>query len=58
MINLLKAWQVLAKNHPDWNLKIVGSGEEEQNLKNLAKALGIEDSVNFIPRTNDVAFLL
>ena len=53
---LLKAWHVLAKNHPDWNLKIVGSGEEEENLKNLAKALDIEDSVNFIPRTNDVAF--
>ncbi|HHF3870392.1 TPA: glycosyltransferase, partial [Haemophilus influenzae] len=52
----LKVWQVLAKKYPDWNLKIVGSGEEEENLKNLAKELDIEDSVNFIPRTNDVAF--
>ncbi|HHF1901978.1 TPA: lipooligosaccharide biosynthesis family 4 glycosyltransferase LsgC, partial [Haemophilus influenzae] len=53
---LLKVWQVLAKKYPDWNLKIVGSGEEEENLKNLAKALDIEDSVNFTPRTNDVSF--
>lgn len=44
------------KKYPDWNLKIVGSGEEEENLKNLAKELDIKDSVNFIPRTNDVAF--
>ena len=46
----------MAKKYPDWNLKIVGSGEEEENLKNLAKALHIEDSVNFTPRTNDVSF--
>ena len=34
---LLKVWQVLEKKYPNWNLKIVGSGEEEENLKILLK---------------------
>lgn len=53
---LLRAWQLLAAKNPDWKVQIVGSGEEEQSLKTLAKTLNIDHSVQFIPRNNQVAF--
>lgn len=44
---MLKLWKDTLVNHPDWQLVIVGDGEEKQNLYEIAKNLGIEGSVIF-----------
>lgn len=52
---LLQAWASVSQQHPDWQLKIVGGGEEEQALKDLAAQLQLQHSVDFVGRSNDVA---
>jgi glycosyltransferase involved in cell wall biosynthesis len=47
---LLQALARLPEVSPDWNLRIVGSGPEEQNLRSLAARLGIQDKVQFSGR--------
>lgn len=50
---LLKAW---AKSKPKgWLLTIVGEGELKESNINLAKELGVSDSVVFKPSTPDIA---
>lgn len=46
---LLYIWKLAQKKLPDWNLKIVGSGEVEEELKVLAKRLDL-DRVSFVGR--------
>ena len=48
---LIKAWEKLANQYDDWRLRIVGSGEEEKNLKNLAKDI---KNIEFIPAQKDI----
>jgi len=45
---LIRAIKFLKKNRSDIKLKIVGSGEELQNLTKLAESLGVKDSVDFM----------
>lgn len=54
---LLGAWSKFVKNHQA-SLVIIGDGEEEQNLKNMAQNLGILDSVNFRGFVDDARSLL
>lgn len=51
---LLQAWALVSKSHNEWILHIVGSGEEEPNLKSMAVDLNIIERVTFIPFTKDV----
>lgn len=51
---LLQAWQKVIKQMPDWKLQIVGSGNDERELKSQAADLNVLDSVSFIPATNKV----
>ncbi|RKR03252.1 glycosyltransferase involved in cell wall biosynthesis [Kushneria sinocarnis] len=52
---LLDAWQqTRGQTSPEWKLQIVGSGEEETSLKERARALGIEQSVEFHPHTREI----
>jgi glycosyltransferase involved in cell wall biosynthesis len=44
---ILNAIPELAKKYPDVSLTIVGTGTEEETLKNLAKDLNIEKNVSF-----------
>lgn len=44
---LIEAWAIASKKHPDWMLRIVGQGEEEENLRSQARALGVEDKIEF-----------
>ena len=49
---LLKVWHLIEDKHPDWCLNILGDGEEEHNLKALAKRLGLK-RVNFLGFSNN-----
>ncbi|GAA3177207.1 MULTISPECIES: glycosyltransferase [Streptomyces] len=51
---LLDTWALLAPRHPDWLLRIYGSGEDEELLLKQREALGLERSVEFMGRTDDV----
>lgn len=41
---LIKAWQIVNKQHPDWELHIYGSGDN-QKYANIADSLGLKDIV-------------
>jgi glycosyltransferase involved in cell wall biosynthesis len=51
---LIDAWAEVCKVRSDWKLQIVGSGEDEQKLKQLVKNLSIENFVEFIPVSKNV----
>ncbi|MEY2243920.1 glycosyltransferase [Streptomyces sp. SAS_267] len=51
---LLDAWAEVAPLHPDWRLRVYGSGEDEEILRKQCTALGLDDSVDWMGRTNDV----
>ncbi|MFF3146678.1 glycosyltransferase, partial [Streptomyces sp. NPDC057927] len=51
---LLDTWAEVAPRHPDWTLRIFGSGEDEEILKKQCTALGLDDSVEWMGRTGDV----
>lgn len=44
---LITAWAKVAQQVPDWKIIIVGSGEDELMLKQMAKDLHVEDSIVF-----------
>ena len=50
---LLKAWAKVAEAVPGWRLAIIGGGPLESELKALATALNIEDSVDFMGHVAD-----
>ena len=51
---LIDAWAQVCDANNDWTLCIVGSGEEEEKLKEQAQLLNIFERCNFIPATKDV----
>lgn len=44
---LITAWARVARQVPDWKIVIVGSGEDELMLKQMAKDFAVEDSIIF-----------
>lgn len=44
---LLKAWQLVQQQHPDWKLEIYGKKDSSQNLDVLANQLGVNTAVSF-----------
>lgn len=44
---LIRAFSRVAAEHPDIRLVILGQGEDEDSLKNLAKRMGVENNVIF-----------
>lgn len=51
---LLPIWKEVVKSYPDWQLEIVGDGEDEAMLKTLATKLGINDNVIFFGQSNNI----
>lgn len=51
---LVEAWGLIAGAHPDWTLRLVGSGPEEASLRRQAAGLGTgADRVEFRPPVTD-----
>jgi glycosyltransferase involved in cell wall biosynthesis len=44
---LLPAWAQIAADHPDWRLRLCGSGNLKKPLRAQIKELGLTDSVSF-----------
>ena len=51
---LIEAWAIVCKQNDDWTLCIVGSGEDEAQLKEYARVLNVNDRIDFVPATKDV----
>lgn len=51
---LLKAWQIVLKDHPDAELIMLGDGKERAELKGLLIEFGISDSVKMKGTVNNV----
>jgi len=48
IIELIKASAIVAKEHPDFHLRIVGSGRQIHRYLNLSKSLGMEIRIDFV----------
>ncbi len=55
---LVQAWSLVTRVIPEATLIIVGSGEEEGHLKQLAKDLGVERAVQFLGMRTNVSDIL
>ncbi|MDO8565325.1 MAG: glycosyltransferase [bacterium] len=51
---LLYAWARFIAKYPNAELRILGNGEEKENLKELADTLEINESVKFLGYVNNV----
>ena len=51
---LIEAWAQVCESNSDWTLKIVGSGEDNDKLKQQVLDLNLSNRVEFIPVTSDV----
>ena len=45
---LITAWARVAQQVPDWKIVIVGSGEDEQMLKQMAIDYKVDQSIDFV----------
>ncbi|MEX2551153.1 MAG: glycosyltransferase family 4 protein [Nitriliruptoraceae bacterium] len=52
---LITAFAQVADAHPDWELRIVGSGPWRGRLEEQVRGLGLEDRITIAPETKDVA---
>ena len=52
---LLDAWARVREKHPDWSLTIVGEGEQTPKLQQQIRTLGIADSVNLHPFSDNIS---
>lgn len=51
---LITAWAKFAHQVPGWKVIIVGSGEDEMLLKQMAKDLGVDDSIIFAGQQKNI----
>lgn len=51
---LLNCWAHVVNKHKDWKLRIIGDGEEKQDLITLINTLQINDSVEIKPPTQNI----
>ncbi len=55
---LIKAMEAVVKKFPSTKLMIVGQGREENNLRNLAQQLNLQNNILFIPVSNQTDEIL
>ena len=51
---LLDAWKLVVREHPDWQLKIFGSGSAMKRLRRQIRELEIEDSAHMMGFTSSL----
>ncbi|MFH8482557.1 glycosyltransferase [Streptomyces sp. NPDC018055] len=51
---LLDTWALVAPQRPDWRLRVYGTGEDEAALRERCTGLGLDGSVEWMGRTDDV----
>lgn len=51
---LLKIWNIVSKNYPDWKLKIIGKGECQDSLMQIIEEYKLSQSVEIIEPLKDI----
>ena len=51
---LIDIWALIAKDYPDWKLRIVGEGYTDTRILQKVKEYGLEDQFELCPFTNNV----
>jgi glycosyltransferase involved in cell wall biosynthesis len=51
---LIDAFALFAREHPEWCLRICGSGSKEAELRNKMFVLGLQDKIQILPPTHNV----
>jgi len=51
---LLDAWSKVIINKPNWKLKIIGDGEELDNLKSYINQNGLDESVDMVGKVSNI----
>jgi glycosyltransferase involved in cell wall biosynthesis len=51
---LIRAWELVAPAHPDWQLRICGDGPSRERLEALVEELGLGASVTLAPPAQDI----
>ncbi|WP_330175562.1 glycosyltransferase [Streptomyces sp. NBC_01498] len=51
---LLETWSLVAGERPEWRLRIYGAGQDGPALKKQCTSLGLDGSVEWMGRTDDV----
>jgi glycosyltransferase involved in cell wall biosynthesis len=51
---LIKAWEIVAPDHPDWKLRIIGKGRRHDSLQALIDSRGLSGSVKLAPPVSDI----
>ena len=52
---LIRAWERVAAERPDWRLRIFGRGHHRERLEELVRRGGLEGTVTLAPATDDLA---
>ncbi len=52
---LLKSWKLVHEKNPDWELDIYGTKDSSEKLEDLAKNLGISNTVHFYDPVKNIA---
>lgn len=55
---IIRAWSAIKYDIPGWRLRIVGDGDQRQELESLANKLGVSDTVEFLGFRKDVQELM
>lgn len=55
---IIRAWSAIRHDIPDWQLRIVGDGEQRQELEELANKLGVSENVEFMGFRKNVQELM
>lgn len=51
---LIEAWNLVSIEHPDWQLKIFGEGENRKNLEELIENRNLKDKIHLCGQTSNV----
>ncbi len=51
---LIEAWAIVAAKHGDWELEIVGNGEDKDKLQRQIDSLNLKDHVKLVTPSKDV----
>jgi glycosyltransferase involved in cell wall biosynthesis len=52
--HLIRAFASVALRHPDWRLRLYGSGPQEDAYRRMARRLGVESRLELIPPVTDM----